>query len=966
MEELFRFLLTRPVQQVDAENDTVAVSPAKAYHEDLRRARTAAQPPAALRRVADAERRSAHHLHALSQLGSYDGMKQLLDELLSKGDMSLEDLAGLVQEYLGSTPGALIETDDFVRSKTRLADVIVTSAILSNEGGVSLHEAATYLRLMAAIERLAAGDKELEVEGGIASALGRVLMLPADVFPLQRPPGASGGHETPGSSESGPDKNRIERLTRQRDELLGTYKLLTRVVPEQLRRPLEGEPESESLEFRPRAAFPPLPGEPGRESRKEGDAPEAPHTTTFGLARSSPLMLRAEVVEALDSRDREVLATRGLDLNRIGLPTAIERLSFELRHLELDLAELTTPMSGKMVLVGNKFVPAAAAGFALPPLIKPGVLGSLQVPTTYGDVAPAGIGDLLVVKQFLKRYETRELAHIENVLQGEFKERMHRRARTTEETITFETEVKREEERDLQTTERFELKSESSEVQKQDTSLKVGLAVSGKYGPVVEFKATTDFALSQSKEEATKVATSYSKDVTSRATSRIFERRREERILKTIEVFEERNTHGIDNKAGDGHVIGQYQWVDKIYEAQVFNYGKRLLFDIMLPEPAAFWLHAVSEQPKAGADLVEPAPFTLKPTDISEWNYAYYVKQYEVVGVAPPPQPYVTVAKAIEGKGSKDDGVTKTLEIPLPDGYQAVAYEWVSRANKWDDGTLRVMIVPEPINNKVGSISLAVKGRKIEVFVVALAISCQRTQRTLDEWKLKTHAAILQAYQKLVRDYEEKLAALEVQAAQEIQGRNPVENQRLIRAELKKGAISTFTSQHYDLFGAITTSPQGYPQPDLPEAAAEGRYIRFFEQAFEWEQMVYFFYPYFWGRKSNWLNRALLQDVDPLFAEFIKAGSARIVVPVRPAFEQAIAHFLESGQIWDGGDLPPIGSPLYVSIIEEIRERDQAPGDEIPQGEPWDVRLPTTLVKLREEPGLPAWQKNAQGEWEPV
>ena len=126
---------------------------------------------------------------------------------------------------------------------------------------------------------------------------------------------------------------------------------------------------------------------------------------------------------------------------------------------------------------------------------------------------------------------------------------------------------------------------------------------------------------------------------------------------------------------------------------------------------------------------------------------------------------------------------------------------------------------------------------------------------------------------------------------------------------------------------------------------------------------MYFFYPYYWGRKDNWLNHALLQDVDPLFAEFLKAGAARLVIAVRPGFEQAITHFLETGQIWDGGDLPLITSPLYLSIIEEIRERDQAKGDEIPQGEPWDVHLPTTLVRVRPENSLPSWHNDANGHW---
>ena len=398
------------------------------------------------------------------------------------------------------------------------------------------------------------------------------------------------------------------------------------------------------------------------------------------------MLLKPEVIAAFGEREKSVLAERSIDLTRVSLTSAVGRLSMELQGIELALAESEAATHKNMIRMGSYYTDDHVA--LVGPLVSGSVSSALvTIPTTHGSVAPAGIGDLLVVKQFLKRYEARELAHIENVLKGEYKERVHSRSRTTEETITVETEVKKEEERDQQTTERFELKTESSTVQKEDASLKIGLAVSGKYGPVVEFKASTDFALNASKEEASKVATSYSKDVTTRATSRIFERRREERILKTIEVFEEKNTHGIDNKAGNDHVIGQYQWIDKIYEAQVFNYGKRLLFDIMLPEPAAFWIYASGNQPKAGTDLVKPLPFALKPTDLTEWNYAYYVKQYEALGVEPPPEPYITVSKVLEGEGNnKDDGVaTKTLEAPIKGGYQAIAGNVLCTFTLWGD-----------------------------------------------------------------------------------------------------------------------------------------------------------------------------------------------------------------------------------------------------------------------------------------
>jgi hypothetical protein len=122
-------------------------------------------------------------------------------------------------------------------------------------------------------------------------------------------------------------------------------------------------------------------------------------------------------------------------------------------------------------------------------------------------------------------------------------------------------------------------------------------------------------------------------------------------------------------------------------------------------------------------------------------------------------------------------------------------------------------------------------------------------------------------------------------------------------------------------------------------------------------------YPYFWGSKDQWDERLGYDDPDPAFVDFLQAGFARVSVPARRGFEGAIDHFLTFGEIWNGGPLPTISSPLYLPIADEIAERLDRPGDEVPQGDPWTVRVPTSLVKLRADDALPTWEQNAAGEW---
>jgi hypothetical protein len=104
-------------------------------------------------------------------------------------------------------------------------------------------------------------------------------------------------------------------------------------------------------------------------------------------------------------------------------------------------------------------------------------------------------------------------------------------------------------------------------------------------------------------------------------------------------------------------------------------------------------------------------------------------------------------------------------------------------------------------------------------------------------------------------------------------------------------------------------------------ARAEAPTIEFLEQAFEWTQMSYSLYPYFWSDKGKWKTDSLLVDEnDPEFAAFLAAGAARVQVPVRPGYEGAVALYQATGIIWTGGTPPTAADPTFVSIAQENME----------------------------------------------
>jgi hypothetical protein len=142
--------------------------------------------------------------------------------------------------------------------------------------------------------------------------------------------------------------------------------------------------------------------------------------------------------------------------------------------------------------------------------------------------------------------------------------------------------------------------------------------------------------------------------------------------------------------------------------------------------------------------------------------------------------------------------------------------------------------------------------------------------------------------------------------------------------------------------------PFGYPEFSILESFKEGNYIQFFEQAFEWEQITYLFYPYFWGKKPFWLKTKTVTDPDPIFNSFLQAGAARVLLPARPGFEYDVVTFFASGgqKIWGGKQAPIPGDDHWLPIVDEIKEQEGQFSGGAQEGDPWIYKVPTTLVYL--------------------
>lgn len=682
-----------------------------------------------------------------------------------------------------------------------------------------------------------------------------------------------------------------------------------------------------------------------------------------------------------------------------------------LRSLSIDIsarpiATVMTELQAAMALPPRDLV-------ELTPLPMPGP----SAPSTLADaqVRPSGVADLLIVKQHLVGYQRTDIAHVENVMAHETREREHRLLERSEVTTILEREQIDQKETELQTAERFELQQETQQTIQRDQQVGFGLSVSGKYGPSVEFSSNAEVNSSTSTQDMSRSALTYAKDVMERSLQRVTNRVREEQIRKLVRESEETNKHGFKNETAD-HTIGIYQFLEKEYECQIFNYGIREMFDFLVPEPASY-VWALEKAP--GNDVaLPPAPpklkdFVASASGIHIGNFREIAAAVGARGVEPPPPTIKhTTVSLKHGETGDEGGKPQSVvdkEIPIPEGYVPLIAKVRAVALTDDDLNLAVTVgtdteVWRPRGGAVTDLDGLDLGNGEFTFVIGTSFSTVYdaqsklplhivafesnsysvvvhlqsyvTDAWYEAWQIKTYDQLAQAAREAQAAYDQQVADLKARARSEAAANAPVqfdappsEHQRVIRTELKKHCISIITRQWYsESNGMQATDP---PSFDFNTAATRGSFIRFFEQAFEWDQLQYVCYPYFWAQQSSWAERFRRSEVDPAFQEFMQAGSARCVVPVRPGFEAAVLHFLETleatgvGQIWNGiGDPPTINSPLYVSIVREIQERTDAPQGEIAVGEPWKTQVPTPLAILRPDSALPRWQRADPTGWD--
>jgi hypothetical protein len=434
-------------------------------------------------------------------------------------------------------------------------------------------------------------------------------------------------------------------------------------------------------------------------------------------------------------------------------------------------------------------------------------------------VTNLGIADFRRVEQELCCYVPGEVSHIENVMKNEYKERSTRNLTRSETTLELGSETEIENLTDTTTATRHELSSEIAKVLTEDQSQNYGgsLGVSGeKFGVKIDVSAHLDFASANSSSTSNTQAEKYGEDVTKRALERVIRKTTEKRTFKMLREFEETNRHGFDNRGDNAQNISAIlRWTDKVYKNQVVNYGKRLMLEFVIPEPARFLKNVLRFLPKTQTEgdgnhannLVPPIKLAAintahaangitKATDITRANYEEVAALYGIT-IPPPLQEEIQQSESFNGTPGTTENTENTQLVTIPMGYEVASFSGTYSAyylDRWlDDGHFHFYVHDMHIISKglltatgyfgsgeslngtfsprrTGSFSLKTDSTYITTFAISVLFVYKLQSAIYTAWQTAAYTALQAAYQTQLDKYNSDLAAQAAETAAQTVG----------------------------------------------------------------------------------------------------------------------------------------------------------------------------------------------------
>jgi hypothetical protein len=497
-------------------------------------------------------------------------------------------------------------------------------------------------------------------------------------------------------------------------------------------------------------------------------------------------------------------------------------------------------------------------------------------------------------------------------------------------------------------TENTELVSATDTTARHSTALSMEASGSASYG-FGSASASVGYNSTSGDETAKRDSRNHSVSVTRKASARTRKEHKTTFTIKQQAGVEDQSIRTITNPSATEPLRVDIHQLIRDWRVDLYRYGLRLTYDIVVPAPGIDLLANVDELRRIDHQLGQTFTFTLLPSDITRDKWASLAAQYGADVPPPDPETLLLTQEFTYPQRNETDAAPPRfdpLEFDLPAGYVVRQGSFLAFLTLYGGGHFNVPEGGEPPIGHNGpelrSYSVVLDqfvGRSGHVTVLMFSNGLQSgwAQATLlvaqgDEgwrsWQNTAWAAMRKGAEDLWTQQQQDLQQRRSQIAEDLANWDPLTLRRMEREEVMKTTLKwifgpAFSLTPSDVLSLYGGDPGGMdrlePSGLTPEQWASvmgfGEFIKFLHEAIEWESVLFFVYPYFWDSPRNHALKLFLKHPDDQHQQFLRGGAARVVLTVRPGFEESFTRLFETAD--PNGHLDP--NHPYLTIAQEIK-----------------------------------------------
>lgn len=514
---------------------------------------------------------------------------------------------------------------------------------------------------------------------------------------------------------------------------------------------------------------------------------------------------------------------------------------------------------------------------------------------------------------------------------------------------------------------------------------------------------------SESASKSEQITRNHTRELTGKASSRSKQEHKISFRVASARETEDETVQRIKNPFPDRAARVDYYQLIRKWQVDLYRYGIRLTYDIAIPEPGSGLLSKIMEINDIQNELEKEFELKIclektedTPDDyvvLDNENYRELAAQYgasvEDLQLTEYKRTIPKLCEPEEGRNSIPEVIT--IDVEIPDDYKLDAvialqpYGW--DFSNWDENELFIrlgfemlykwkikentvqfddILYPDWENAYTGwdggskQVQFAITSKNIKRVFLQLQVRLKLRSEIYEAWRLRVFKAIYDAAQAQYYENRQKLKERLSRLQEELGSQDALSLRKKEREEVMKGVLRFLLCPSiFEFFPEGIFQIPADKEKDIEEVLYElgttgllkdegfrvdllkhGETIKFLHHAIEWENMLYFLYPYFWTHPTRWEFKKYLDHPDPMHRAFLKAGSARVVLTIRTGFEDAFLAFINTG---DMNALPP--SP-FLEIGQEFKNYANTNYPGIPPANPVDNYRPLLYPKQKQ-----AWEE---------